>query len=249
MKKKKKIILSIVAVVLALAAYGYFFGVQTVCAVSARMMRQPGLDVVPKPMTLDSCSKSVTPLKAFDYSFSVPWSNCFQITEITSLVVWACSESNFCVTCFSPIEGSYISFPPDQSSEDAEYRQMMIEWLGLGLKNVANINFYICKKVWELTPGDISLFESKREVIAKSRLLLLKAVACGFLPWRDIYFFEHGDIKGLQFGNPAIGPVQLSIFDQTDRDVCLTFFAFTNSPVPLTQADINTIITTFSSKP
>ena len=247
MTKKKKILLSIVAVVLALAAYGYFFGVQTFWVISARMMRQPLQDVVPKPLKLEPCSEPVTALKAFDYSFSVPWSDCSQRADITSLVVWACSESNFHVVCFSPSVGVYSALLPEPSSEDAEYRQAMIEFMGL--RNIVYTNFHICKKVWEVTPEDISLFDSKREAMSKSFLLVLKTI--GFPPEiRESYFFEHADIKGFQFGSPSIdSTVQLSIFDQMDRELRLIVSAFTNSPVPLTQADINTIITTFSSNP
>ena len=232
---------------LALATYGYFFGAQTLCAVSARIMRQPQQDVVPKPMAVDSYSEPVTVLKAFDYSFSVPWSNCSQRTEITSLVVWACSESNFQVACLSPSVGVYSALLPEPSSEDAEYRQAMIEFMGL--RNIVYTNFHICKKVWEVTPEDISLFDSKREAMSKSFLLVLKTI--GFPPGiRESYFFEHGDIKGFQFGNLSVdSSIQLSIFDQMDRELRLIVSVSTNSPVRLTQADINTIITTFSSKP
>ena len=247
MKKKKKLILSIVAVVLALATYGYFFGVQTVCAVSARIMRQPQQDVVPKPMTLEPCSEPVTDLKAFDYSFSVPWSDCSQNTAKTSSTVWTCSGSNFYVICFAPRAGAYGLILSDTLGSYEKYRPA-IESL-LGLENVVNTNFYICKKVWEVTPDDISPFDSKDTVVAKCFLLALKAI--GISPYfRDAYFFERGNIKGFQLGSPSVRQcVELSIFDQNDRELRLIVAASSNSPVRPTQADINTIITTFSSNP
>lgn len=249
MTKKKKIILSIVAVVLALASYGYFFGVQTVCAISVRMqmMRQTQLDVVPKTMTLEPCSAPVTALEAFDYRFSVPWSDCSQNTAITG-VVWECSKSNFYIICFSPEEkGFYSAFLPDVSSETAEYRKMMIEMLGM--ENVINTNFYICKKIWETTPRDISLFDSQFDAIFKWDLLVFKGMAL-LRDGHEASFLEYGDIKGMQFGNPSVdSTIQLSIFDQMDREIFLTVMVSTNTPIRLTQADINTIITTFSSNP
>lgn len=247
MTKKKKIILSIVAVVLALAAYGYFFGFQTVCAVSFRMMRKPQQDVVPKPMALEPCSDPVTVIKAFDYSFSVPWSDCSQYSAKTSSVVWKCSVSNFYFICSAPRASAYGLILSGTLGKYEKYRPT-VESL-LGLDNVVNTNFYICKKVWEVTPEDISPFDSKDAVAAKCLLLVLKA--CGIQPgFRDAYFFEHGDIKGFQLGNLSGERfVELSIFDQKDREVRLVVSASTNSPVALTQADINTIITTFSSEP
>ena len=247
MKKKKKVILSIVAVVLALATYGYFFGFQTVCAVSFRMMRKPQQDVVPKPMALEPCSEPVINLKAFDYSFSVPWSDCSHYSAKTSSVVWTCSGSNFTVVCFSPRASAYGLILSGTLGKYEKYRPT-VESL-LGLENVVNTNFYICKKVWEVTPEDISPFDSKDTAAAKCLLLVLKA--CGIPPgFRNAYFFERGNIKGFQLGSPVVSrSVELSIFDQMDREVRLIVSASTNSPIPLTQADINTIITTFSINP
>ena len=248
MKKKKKILLSIVAVVLTLVTYGYFFGYQTLCAVSFRMMRKPQQDVVPKPLTLKPCSEPVTVLKAFDYSFSVPWSDCSQHSAKTSSVVWTCSGSNFYVICSAPRAGAYGLILSDTLVGKYEKYRPAVESL-LGLENVVNTNFYICKKVWEVTPEDISPFDSKDTVVAKCFLLALKAI--GISPYfRDAYFFERGNIKGFQLGSPSVRQcVELSIFDQMDRELRLIVSVSTNSPVRLTQADINTIITTFSSKP
>ncbi len=267
MTKKKKIILSIVAVVLALVTYGYFFGVQTGYVVKARMMRNPQLDVVPKPMSLDSCSEPATTLNTLDYSFSVPWSDCSQNITKNSNVFWVCSGSNVSVLCFSPRESLYNLLLPDVSSvrcfspeerlcnllfpdvsSENTLRQPMIKWLGL--ENAISTNFYICKKIWETTPKDISPFDSQLDALFKWTLLVLKEAMTSPQDIRGVSFFENGDIKGFQFGAPSIErAVRLSLFDQTDREILLIVAVSANSPVRLTQADINTIITTFSSKP
>jgi len=210
-------------------------------------MREPQQDVVPKPMTPEPYSAPVTDLKAFDYSFSLPWSDCSQYSAKTSSLVWTCSASNFYIMCSAPKASAYGLILSDTLGEYEQYRPT-VESL-LGLEGVVNTNFYICKKVWEVTPEDISPFDSKDTVAAKCLLLVLKAI--GISPWfRDAYFFERGNIKGFQLGSPSVSRcVELSIFDQTDREVRLIVSAFTNSSVRLTQADINTIITTFSSKP
>lgn len=247
MTKKKKVVLSVVAVIFVLTVYDYFFGVQTAYMIGVRMNAKPQLDVVPVPLALNSRSEPVTDLKAFDYSFSVPWLDCSLNTAITSGAFWACSGSNFSVVCFSPRAGAYGLILSDTLGEYEKYRPT-VERL-LGLENVVNTNFYICKKVWEVTPLDVSLFDSKDTAAAKFLFLVLKAY--GIPPgFRDVYFFEHDDIKGFQLGNLSGERfVELSIFDQMDRELCLIISASTNSPIPLTQADINTIITTFSSNP
>lgn len=249
MKKKKKIILSIAAVVLAGAAYYHFFGYQTGFAILVRQKREPLMDVVPKPMTVGLCAEPVMKLKAFDYRFSVPWSDCSQATWMTatSIVLWACSGSNVQVVCFAPRESLYSLILPDASSENAEHRQSMIKWLGL--ENVINTNFLLCAKMLEVTPRDFSPFDPRREAAFKFMLFRMKTI-CMPSNAREIYSFERGDIKGIQFGKPSIDRrAQIYLFDRMDREVQLVVQVSTNSPVPLTQADINTIITTFSSKP
>lgn len=249
MTKKKKVILSIVAVVLALVTYGYFFGYQTSLSILVRQKREPWMDVVPKSMTVDLCTEPVTKLKAFDYKFEVPWPDCSQATWMirTSFVAWACSGSNITVACFAPSESLYSSILPDASSENAEYRQSMMKWLGL--ENVANTNSHLFAKMLGVTPEDFSPFESRRDAAFKFMLLNIK-IRCMPSNVREIYSFEYADIKGFQFGKPSIDRrVHLYLFDRMDREVRLVIGTRTNSPVPLTQADINTIITTFSSNP
>jgi hypothetical protein len=245
MTKKRKIILSIVAALLAVSAYGYFFGMQTGFAILVRQKRDPLMDIVPKPMTVGSCAEPVTKLEAFDYSFFVPWTDCSQPAWMikTSFVAWACSGSNTTVACLVPEHHSPVF---DARGKNPEYKQLMIK--GLGLENAASANFHIYEKMLKVTSGNFSPFDSKREIAVKYMLFLMKEL---YMPnSRVIYSFEHGDIKGFQFGNPSVDRIiRLSIFDQMDRRVELDIGMRTNSPVRPTQADINTIITTFSSNP
>lgn len=168
-------------------------------------------------------------------------------SSVTSLTAWACSGTNLTVVCFSPSEGLYRSVLPDVSSENANARQGMIK--GLGLENVAKTNFYLCKKMLEVTPGQISLFDSKPELAIKWLLLYMKAVATPS-DASETCSFEHNGIKGFQFGNPSVEKkIHLLLFDQRDREVQLVVGARTNSTISITQADINTIITSFSCAP
>lgn len=249
MTKKKKIGVGVVAVLLAVVAYKYFFGYQTNFAILVRHEREPWMDIVPKPMTVGSCAEPVTKLKAFDYSFSVPWPDCSQLAWMvrTSLVAWACSGSNVTVVCFAPTEGLCSSIIPDAASESAEYRRAMIKWLGM--ENVTLTNSHIFAKAMEVTPGDFSPFGPRREAAFKFMLFLIKTMYMSPKA-HEIYSFDQGDIKGFQFGNPSTDRcVQLYLFDQMDREVQLVIGTHTNSLVSLTQADINTIITTFFGKP
>ncbi|NOU36564.1 MAG: hypothetical protein HOO88_07325 [Kiritimatiellaceae bacterium] len=249
MKKRQKIGWGVVVIALAVVAYKYFFGYQTSFAILVRHNREPWMDIVPKPMAVGLYTEPVTKLKAFDYSFSVPWPDCSQPAWMvrTSLVAWACSGSNVTVVCFAPTEGLCSSIIPDTSSESAEYRQAMIKWLGM--ENVTLTNSHIFAKAMEVTPGDFSPFGPRREAAFKFMLFLIKTM-CMSPKAHEIYSFDQGDIKGFQFGNPSIDRrVNLCLFDRMDREVEITIGTRTNSPVRLTQADINTIITTFSSEP
>lgn len=262
MTKKKKIILSIVAVVLALATYGYFFGVQTVCVVGTRLFfHNPVLNIVPEPMTVESCSAPAATIKAFDYSISVPWQDqdCEQSMNMTSFVVWSCSDSNIKVFAHQREEELLRSMVSNQKigQEDFEKGQNSIaehkaETLRyLGLSEVEDRNYHYAQALWNITPQDVTFSDSKSVTLAKSNLLLLKAIS---VPKgvRRVYSFEHEGIKGFQIGTVNENMlINLYIFDQADREYWIMIGCRTNSPpaVPLTQADINTIITTFSSKP
>lgn len=230
-----------------LVALGYFFRTQIALMAIARMKWKPQMDVIPKPMSVASCSVPATTFNAFDCRFSVPWSDCSQIRSTTSGVAWACSGTNVTLVCFAPRSGVYSSIFSDVSGEKSRYSLRQRELLAL--KNVENPNFYICKKVWEVTPRDISLFKSKGESADNFQFLVLKV--CGISSdVRNAYFFEHGDVKGFQLGKVSSRRfIELSIFDQMDREIRLAVLCATNSPVPLTQSDINTIITTFSVSP
>lgn len=199
---------------------------------------------VPKPLKIESTAEPFATITAFDYSFSVPWSDCSPIYSGTSLVAWACLGTNIAVACFPPSEGLYSAILSNVSTKNDGRRRVMMEWFGL--EGVVNTNFHLCAQALEVTPRDISLFDSNRELSGKWILLCMKAVIVP-LNTSEIYSFEYNGIKGFQFGNPSAGKrIHLLLFDQMDREVQLAVGRRTNSTASITQNDINTIITTFS---
>jgi hypothetical protein len=249
MTKKKKIFLGIAAIFLILAGSFYVFRFQIGCLLYAQKAgwEAPLIKAIPQSMKIESGSAPVSTITAFDYSFSVPWPDCLPIYSGTSLVAWACSETNVTVACFSPSEGLYSAILSNVSTENDGRSQVMREWFGL--EGVVNTNFHLCAQALEVTPGDISLFDSNRELSGKWILLCMKAVIVP-LNTSEVYSFEYNGIKGFQFGNPSVGKrIHLLLFDQMDREVQLAVGRRTNSSISITQADINTIITTFSINP
>jgi hypothetical protein len=248
MTKKKKIILSISSVLLVLILYGWFFGVRTFYVVGARcFLRQPALSIVPVPMDVKSSSEPVMVLNAYDVSFSVPWAELAESGSFTSMVWWTTSSSNISIICFAPEEGLYSSMLTlGESGEDLPGSQTFLSEVDLG--DVSDTNYYLCSRMWNTTPEDISFFDPLSELATDSMFLLLKGIGAptGF---SEMNSFQAGCVKGVQFADfSENGYVQLTLFDSLDREVRLIVRSFTNSMV-ITQSDINTIITTFSVNP
>ncbi len=101
--------------------------------------------------------------------------------------------------------------------------------------------------MWNVTPQSISLFDSRLEAKEKSGLLVLKAIVAP-TNLTHVLSFDTGNVKGFQKGVPsADSDVLLTLFDRFDREIKIAISR--KASFPITQADINTIITTFSSKP
>jgi hypothetical protein len=238
MTKKKKVILSIVAVVLAVFAYITFFGMQTLCVVWLKMFHHPMMDMVPKPLVLVPHSEPAQKLEAFGCSFSVPWAECTQKTLTTSTVWWVCAESNVYVFC------DRLAAVSEAAAKDSSANPEFVEKF-FGTKSVGN--YAVFAKMFSLTSEDVSIFDSKSEAATETAMLRAKSVGASS---HGLYGFEYEGIKGFQRGIPAVDEqADIYIFDQLDRSYRITIKTRTNSPVRLTQADINTIITTFSIEP
>jgi len=248
MTKKKKIILSISSFLLMLILYGWFFGLQTYMALFTRLyLNEPGYSMVPQPMEIDVSSDPAAVMKAFDYSFSVPWLSLSELYSSTSIVSRATANSNVVISCFAPEEKMYSGMIRSVELDEND-RQAFLN--ALGLVGVTHTNYYLFSKMWNTTPQDISFFEPRSETVIHALFLMCKAIASPSVTPSGVYCFETSRVKGVQVGDPFKDRrVHVSIFDCLDREVRITVGNRADSVNAVTQADINTIITTFAVDP
>jgi hypothetical protein len=196
------------------------------------------MDMVPKPLVLVPHSEPAQKLEAFGCSFSVPWADCIQNTLTTSTVWWVCAESNVYLFC-DKLDAVSAAIVRD-AKKNPDFTEKFF-----GTKSVGN--YAVFAKFFSLTSGAVSIFDSKSEAAAETAMLRVKSVGASS---HGLYGFEYEGIKGFQCGIPVVDEqADIYIFDQLVRSYRVTVKTRTSSPVRLTQADINTIITTFSIEP
>lgn len=93
--------------------------------------------------------------------------------------------------------------------------QKLREFLGV---DTFGSNYKFNKSVLATSPGSLSIFESKKEVLADSVLLSLKLVT--LLPFKGgVYSFQTPSLRGFQYGDPAVSDgIILQIFDNKDQE-------------------------------
>ncbi|MBC8205619.1 MAG: hypothetical protein ISR85_02080 [Kiritimatiellales bacterium] len=232
MTKNKKIILSISSVLLVLILYGWFFGVQTLCLIGLRFVDRAFLDAVPQPLDLNLSSPAVTTLEASNCSFSVPWTNCVQTDMSGDSAMWTCADSQVYL----------IYHNSKEMLEPAVDEERLAELHGV-------MGYAFKSNVFFATSADLSFFDSREDAAKKNYLLICKMISSSG-PLTDVYLFEHRDMKGFQEGAFSENSmVSLSVFDQEDWEHTLIVAVPSESELSITQADINTITTTFSVEP
>jgi len=93
--------------------------------------------------------------------------------------------------------------------------QRLLDFLGV---DTLSSNYKFNESVLMTNPGTLSIFESRKEVLADSVLLSLKLAL--ILPFKGgIYSFQTPSLRGFQYGDPAVsGGVKLQIFDKKDQE-------------------------------
>lgn len=232
MTKKKKIILSISSFLLVLILYGWFFGIQTVCLIGLQFVDRSVVDTVPQPLDLSLLSPAVTTLETSNCSFSVPWTNCVGAEISEGSAMWNCEDSEV-----------YIIYTNTRKLMESVCSDEEVE------KFHSAIGYEFKSNMYFVTSADISFSDSNVKAVEIGCSLLCKAMGSAS-PLNGVYFFEYQDVKGFQEGNLLEGSmVSLSIFDRQGWEYQLVVAVSHESELSISQADINTIITTFSVEP
>jgi hypothetical protein len=196
----------------------------------------PELWIVPTPLTDLSIDRS--PGKKFSYlgyEFESPWTEVKKERKGESIVVLNFSD------------GEVISISISNGTDGLKIMKQEATRRGADIRNVfgdeaTSSNYALRSKILYVTPRDLRLFSSRREMVANSIFLILKRV------WTTnaksgMYSFQTEAFRGFQVGSPTkTNAVQIYAFDAQDREINLIIGAEPKANNKPSQAEINRIV-------
>jgi hypothetical protein len=251
----------LVVVIVIIAIYSSAYGMQTLQWFAAHQWASinpwlrdvpkalpppPALPPTPPPPTPGhkaiAVAASGTELTAYNYEFNVPWTGKFKETPSAGGAQFKFDSGQIVV--FGDPEAQLDTLEILRTSTTGEYAPFQ------ALVNEAGIstNYALYQAVYSASPANarplMAYAAAQRE-----RVLLLTKLSFGFDVEGDIHSFEFGDNKGFEFGNPALGPVAVRVFNARDHQFRFLFTEFTGTDALITQNDIDQAIQTLQVEP
>ena len=160
---------TIICIVLAPLVFVYARPLSLLLAAKRRARTAPELWIVPKPLTDTSIERSAgRKFSCFGYQFEVPWTDVKQEKNSKSMDI--IHFANDTVVIF---------FDPAQRADLLEELTQQGTKNESALKNIlpdeaTRSNYSLRSTILYLTPRDLRLFSSRREMVSNSVLLMLK---------------------------------------------------------------------------
>lgn len=203
----------------------------------------PAIWMVPRPLPLEFTSRPAGPKVAyFGYEFDSPSPEVKEERKFESVVVL--SFSNCAVMTI---------FKPDPSGDPIHVVRLEAAKRGRNIEDVFGLeatrsNYALLSKELNLTPSDVRLFSSRREIIANSVFLTMKGVHSQRFK-HGLYSFETQWIRGFQQGDLGRDrAVVVDAFDQQDRWLML-IVGLKPGTSCFAQTDLNQIISSLRLVP
>jgi hypothetical protein len=198
---------------------------------------EPKLWDVPRPLSLRAPTASVRrTFSYFGYEFDAPW------TELTR------ERKGESVAVLNFSTGAFISvLAPSKNESELDAMKQEAARLGEDVSSVfgeetTRSNYALRSKVLSLTPRDLRLFSSRREMVANCVLLILKEIETNRFRG-GLFSFQTEWFRGFQKGDPALdGVVIVEAFDSQDRKIELMIGSQPAAGSKLSQTDINQIL-------
>ncbi|HVB35833.1 MAG TPA: hypothetical protein VND42_01235 [Candidatus Acidoferrales bacterium] len=195
---------------------------------------EPGLWVVPTPLTDLSIERSAgQQFSSLGYEFESPWTEVKKESKGESIAVLNFSS------------GDFISI--SKGTDELKAMKLQARKRGTDIKDVfgdqpTSSNYALRSKILYLTPRDLRLLSSPRQMAANSTLLTLKGVWTAAAKG-GLYSFQTKWLRGFQEGSPARNnPVTIYAFDEQDREIDLSMGTEPQANSRLSQADINCVL-------
>jgi len=228
-------------VAMLVAAYIYFFGVQTGATLLARYKYRGIPAAMQTPVPLKDLSVSSIPhrkLSWLGYELELPWDDVDESKSKTGgrIHLTAFRSGNvFWFSCFPPDE--FVKGVMKDTKVDPEtFRRTYGD-------KASQSDYEFIRMMLAVTPRTITPFTSTQQSVRDSTLLLLKAMA---VPEAASGIFSIGVAgrKGYQFGDPGKDPQEVrDDLYGSDDGVELAFFLKPHGSVPaISQAEINRVL-------
>ena len=234
-----------IATIFGILAYAYLWGTQTVLAFTLRHQAKKLFILREKPVPLRSIpvnSDEGVTLVHSDFAFEVPWqdidlANCKYGGNMAVFRF----RSGRTIDFFGPgknHEGLLSALEKSTGNDNGDLRRLFGE-------EATKTDYAFHRTLLEATPDDVTPFESQREAIRSSMLLMVKAIS-SIGGETGLFELDSKDWNGFQFDDPSMKPkkVTLELYDSEDRHVEILFYSDSMSSSEITQADINRTIQT-----
>jgi hypothetical protein len=232
--------LIVIGVIFGILAYAYLWGTQTVLALTLRNQARKVAILNERPVPL--VSSAANPAQGMKlvhagFSFEVPWED----IDIPN------SKFGRNVAIFRFRSGRTIDFfGPSENHEDLLSTLEKSTGVANGdLKQLfgeeaTRTNYAFHRAMLEETADRVSPFESQREAVRSSMLLMVKAIS-SVGGETGLFEVQSSGWKGFQFDDPSRKPksVTLEVYDTQDQHVEIIFFSGKSESAGVTQPDIN----------
>lgn len=248
MAKWKRIIVTLAIAVVVGGIYLWFFGVQTMCALTVRYSYRNMPDVVKVPVALSDLSISNVPhrrVSYFGYEFELPWDDVDDQKDKTVAQIH--------VSVFHSGNAFWFSTFPPKNLVNEVMKTAALEPQGfrqLYGKEASESDYSFESELLHITPREITPFVSRRQAVAGEMLLLIKAIS---MPKADsgIFAIRIPGFQGFQFENPESRPPRITDeLYSNNGGIDIMFLQKADGSAPsISQAEINRVIQSIHKAP
>lgn len=266
---RSAVILAIVAVLVA--AFAVMYGLQTlvwaktkywakdnpwILTVPTPLAPPPAASEAPNPSAVEppagrsragkgaaAAAAKIEPVKAYGLQFIPSWKGDPKIEPTPTATVFR-----------FPAGQVVVLFDPQTSADTLRELETVSSSQYLTVLNLFgpkpfDSNYALYKSVYGASPAQASAFQERGESLRLGQLLLMK-LSFGVEAPGDIFTFEFGNNRGLQFGDPAKGlPVAAHVFNERDEQFRLIITAAAGSSATISQNDVDAVLTSVGHVP
>lgn len=241
MTRRTRIAVAIGIVILVGGVYLWFFGFQTMCALTVRYSYRNTPDVKEVPLPLFDTSVSTTPHKQvsyFGYEFELPWDDVDDQKSKT--------KGGIHMAAFRSGNAFWFSTFPPRVFVSEVMKTAAIDprrFKGIFGDKALESDYGFESECLQITPQKITPFVSQREAAAGAMLLVIKGIS---MPKTDsgIFWIRTPGFQGFQFGNPQNHPSKITDeLYSNEGGIDVMFLQKPSGSAPsISQAEINRVI-------